>query len=70
VLKAGVAARQDQIYNVSSANPDYVEKEIARCVYDLCKLVEAKDVRRAANDLRAKHNALLRQYTRNLEESG
>ena len=66
----GVAARDDQILKQSPANPAYVEKEIARCVSDMCKLVENKEIRRAANELRAKHNALIRDYTREIKASG
>ena len=66
----GVAARDDQIFKQSPANPAYVEKEIARCVSDMFKLVKKKEIRRTANELRAKHNALIRNYTRELEASG
>ena len=70
VLSSGVAARADQIFKQSPANPAYVQKEVARCVCDMLKVVEVKEIRRAANELRAKHNALIREYTRELEASG
>jgi len=47
-----------------------VEKEIARCVNDICQMTEMKETRRQANFLRAQHNALLHEYTRELEASG
>ena len=54
VVRAGVAARADQLYKQSPANPIYVQKEIARCVADVCKLVEVKAIRSAANELRGR----------------
>ena len=69
-LSLGSAARPDQTYKQSHSNPDHVRKEVARCVTDLCRIVELKGARRAANELRAKHNALIRAYTHELEESG
>ena len=51
-LSSGVAARADQLYKQSPSNPSYVQKEIMRCVADVCKLVESKAVRQAACQLR------------------
>jgi len=61
-LGFGIPLTNKQRFKEDIRNPDYVSKEVRRCVNDILNLVCDKEARQRAQLLREQHNALLKQH--------